>query len=119
MVCCVRCAAFDKADLLYLRDTAEQQRHKELEQRDSESAQFAALRARLEQEAMHDGGPPAASTTTGVGPSKSSQVTVSTRYRPLCICPATTLVNAPTARSFAGCVCIWVLQWLCAILAGL
>jgi hypothetical protein len=44
-------AAFDKADLLYLRDTVEQQRHTEMEQRDSETAEFAAMRARIEREA--------------------------------------------------------------------
>jgi hypothetical protein len=43
-------AAFDKADLLYLRDTAEQQRHIEMEQRDTETAAFAAARARVERE---------------------------------------------------------------------
>lgn len=42
--------AFDKADLLYLRDTMEQQRHMELELRDNERNQFAAMRARLEKE---------------------------------------------------------------------
>ncbi|CAD7696348.1 unnamed protein product [Ostreobium quekettii] len=42
--------AFDKGDLLYLRDEAERQRHAELELRDSEKTQFAALRAKFEQQ---------------------------------------------------------------------
>jgi hypothetical protein len=41
-------AAFDKADLLYLRDQAEIERHKELELRDNERAQFEAMRAQTE-----------------------------------------------------------------------
>jgi len=40
--------AFDKGDLLYLRDEAEKQRHAELELRDTELSQFAALKARME-----------------------------------------------------------------------
>ena len=51
---CFLHAAFDKADLLYLRDTAEQQRHMEMEQRDTETAEFAAMRARIEREAELD-----------------------------------------------------------------
>lgn len=42
--------AFDKGDLLYLRDEAEKQRHAELELRDSEKTQFAALRASFEKQ---------------------------------------------------------------------
>lgn len=42
--------AFDKADLLYLRDTAEQQRHKELELADRERSEFLLLRAKLDQQ---------------------------------------------------------------------
>eukprot|EP00210_Caulerpa_lentillifera_P002690 g2570.t1 len=40
--------AFDKGDLLYLRDEEEKQRHAELELRDKELNQFAALRAKME-----------------------------------------------------------------------
>ena len=40
--------AFDKGDLLYLRDHEEQERHKELDIRDSEQEEFAALRARVD-----------------------------------------------------------------------
>jgi hypothetical protein len=43
-----RHAAFDKADLLYLRDQAELERHKELEQRDGERAHFLAMKAQTE-----------------------------------------------------------------------
>ncbi len=44
-------AAFDKTDLLYLRDSELQQRHVELHQRESELSTFAAMRARIEAEA--------------------------------------------------------------------
>lgn len=40
--------AFDKGDLLYLRDEADKQRHAELELRETELSQFAALKARME-----------------------------------------------------------------------
>lgn len=43
--------AFDKGDLLYLRDEEEKQRHAELELRDKELNQFAALRAKMERQA--------------------------------------------------------------------
>jgi hypothetical protein len=41
----VRCAAFDKGDLLYLRDEEEKRRFKEDELRDSERAQFLRMQA--------------------------------------------------------------------------
>lgn len=44
---CAR-TAFDKGDLLYLRDQEERQRHLELEQKESETMAFARLRARAE-----------------------------------------------------------------------
>lgn len=51
VVTCLRdYPAFDKGDLLYLRDEAEKQRHAELELRDSEKTQFAALRAKFEKQ---------------------------------------------------------------------
>lgn len=39
------CAAFDKGDLLYLRDEEEKRRFKEEELRDSERAQFLRMQA--------------------------------------------------------------------------
>lgn len=43
-------AAFDKDDLLYLRDKEQEQRGQEQHKRDAEAAAFAAARARAEQE---------------------------------------------------------------------
>jgi len=43
-------AAFDKEDLLYLRDREQEQRRQELHKRDAEAAAFAAARARAEQQ---------------------------------------------------------------------
>jgi hypothetical protein len=54
-------AAFDKNDALFMRDEAEKERHRELEQRDAELAQFTRLRSKLDQAAnleMLDPGPP-------------------------------------------------------------
>lgn len=53
-------AAFDKNDALFMRDEAEKARHRELEQRDAELAQFSKMRAKIDQEAaleMMDAGP--------------------------------------------------------------
>lgn len=44
------CAAFDKGDLLYLRDEEEKRRFTEMELRDSEQQQFRKERARIEAE---------------------------------------------------------------------
>jgi hypothetical protein len=63
-------AAFDKADLLYLRDTAEQQRHVEMEQHDTEVAEFAAARARVEREEQLESLLPLKSAGSGGGLSK-------------------------------------------------
>lgn len=58
--------AFDKGDLLYLRDQEERQRHMELEQKESETMAFARLRAKAEAAAtalpptLHVPKPPAA-----------------------------------------------------------
>ena len=43
-------AAFDKGDLLYLRDEEEKRRFTEMELRDSERQQFVKERARVEAE---------------------------------------------------------------------
>lgn len=43
-------AAFDKEDLLYLRDREQEQRRHELHKRDAEAAAFAAARAHAEQQ---------------------------------------------------------------------
>ena len=51
----MRCAAFDKSDLMYLRDEEERQRFTEDERRDRELQQFQKQRARLEPAAP---GPP-------------------------------------------------------------
>lgn len=53
-------AAFDKNDALFMRDEAEKARHRELEQRDAELAQFARIRSKMDQAAaleMYDAGP--------------------------------------------------------------
>ena len=53
-------AAFDKNDALFMRDEAEKARHRELEQRDAELAQFSHLRSKIDQAAaleMLDPGP--------------------------------------------------------------
>lgn len=52
-VCCdMHCpAAFDKDDLLYLRDKEQEQRLQEQHKRDAEAAAFAAARARAEAQA--------------------------------------------------------------------
>lgn len=42
------CTAFDKGDLLYLRDEEEKRRFMEMELRDSEQQQFAKARAKVE-----------------------------------------------------------------------
>ena len=47
---CHACAAFDKGDLLYLRDEEEKRRFTEMELRDSERQQFMKERARVEAE---------------------------------------------------------------------
>lgn len=44
-------AAFDKDDLLYLRDKEQEQRHQEQHKRDAEAAAFAAARAAAEAQA--------------------------------------------------------------------
>lgn len=44
-------AAFDKDDLLYLRDKEQEQRHQEHHKRDAEAAAFAAARAAAEAQA--------------------------------------------------------------------
>jgi hypothetical protein len=44
-------AAFDKEDLLYLRDKELEQRYQEQHKRTAEAAAFAAARARAEQQA--------------------------------------------------------------------
>lgn len=47
---CLTFAAFDKGDLLYLRDEEEKRRFTEMELRDSERQQFMKERARVEAE---------------------------------------------------------------------
>lgn len=48
--CCSSHAAFDKDDLLYLRDKEQEQRYQEQHTRDAEAAAFAAARAQAEQQ---------------------------------------------------------------------
>ena len=50
LACSPFCAAFDKGDLLYLRDEEEKRRFTEMELRDSEQQQFRKERARIEAE---------------------------------------------------------------------
>ena len=52
--CCPECAAFDKTDLLYLRDQEEKSRHTEMELHDREVTTYAELRARAERERRTD-----------------------------------------------------------------
>ena len=84
-------SAFDKADLLYLRDTAEQQRHNELELRDSERNQFASLRSQLDKHHEDPRQGPAA-----VRPPKRDR---DTNIRYGCIMP---YVRHPARRMLAG-----------------
>lgn len=49
-------AAFDKTDLLYLRDFKEQERTHELDLRESETQQFASLRSKLDDQTTAQAG---------------------------------------------------------------
>ena len=53
----VHCAAFDKTDLLYLRDQEEKSRHTEMELHDREVMSYAEMRAKAEREKRAAVGP--------------------------------------------------------------
>lgn len=66
--------AFDKADLLYLRDQAEQQRHKEIELRDNERTEYAQLKAQVEQNQDERTTPPALKATMPKGEKRPMKI---------------------------------------------
>lgn len=61
-------AAFDKTDLLYLRDQEEKSRHTEMELHDREVMSYAEMRARAEREKRPVGGPPKAAARRDAKP---------------------------------------------------